>query len=508
MGSTFSSYQIARTGMYVSERGLYTTGHNISNVNTAGYSRQQTIIAETAPSSIGRFLVGIGADVQQTRQVRSQFLDNTYRQQSELFGYAEARSSVVEEIETILPEPSNTSLSSVIDKFFKSWEELSKDPGSLTVRASVRQRSIEFVDMVNHIGDQLNRLQNDTNMEIKNTIGDINSTAKQIAELNQKIMKVEGSGDQANDFRDERNLLLDDLSQMINIDISEKANGTVDVAIGGIYLVNGLKTNAIKADYNSNQSIFYTAKWENNDAFVQVRGGRLKGLIEARGDVDGYKGSVGNGSPVEGTDVNTDAALPGYKFNPSTENIISELRNGINIMVNLMTRKVNELHSGGVGLDGSSGVELFTKIDESLPLEMSNIQVNPLFNDDNGLNKIAASATGAGKNDNQVAQEIADLRSLKFFQDGNVTVDIDTYYSGIVSWVGAVGQEAGGLSDNQYTLLVQLQNNRDSLSGVSLDEEMTNMMKYQHAYNASARVINIVDEMIDQIVNRMGIVGR
>ncbi len=505
--SSFSSFEIARSGMYVSQRGLYVTGHNISNVNTPGYVRQQAMIADYAPRQFGQVgQIGLGADIQQTRQIRDQFLDNMFRNESQLLGHAEARKKMVEEVQTILSEPSDRGLNTVINQFFESWHELAKDPGSLTVRATVRQRGSAFADIVNHMGRQLDTLQRDLNTEIQIKINEVNHIASEIANLNSKILLNESSKDQANDFRDQRNLLLDDLAKLISVDIYERPNGMVDVSIDGMHLVGREKTETIIADHNKPNSYFLSPKWERTDRFVYLKGGTLKGLIEARGDVAGYKGSVENGSVVEKPDLADD--VEEFKFDPSSNNIIPELRRGLNMLVNLMVRQVNELHRQGVGIDGSTNVDFFTKIDNTLSFEMGNIRVNEALNDDDGLNKIVAAATNQVPGDNVVAQGIVELRRERFLKAGNLNVTTDDFYNAIITWVATTGQEAGRIAENQEMLTKQIQNKKEAISGVSMDEEMTHMMRFQHAYNASARVINIVDEMINRIVNHMGIVGR
>ncbi len=505
MGSTFSSYGIAVSGMYASQRGLYVTGHNISNVNTPGFSRQQAIIAESTPMNTSKGQIGLGADIQEIRQIRDQFLDVMYRNESESLGYWEAKSKTISDIESILGEPSGTGLQKSMDEFFQSWQEVSKDPSSLTVRAMVRQRGISLVDTINHIGNQLDKLQEDINTEIRLKIDDINQMAEQIATLNVQIMKSEVAGDAANDFRDERNLLLDELSKIVNIDVLERNNGMVYASIGGIYLVNGEEASAMKADYNKPNSLFLTAKWEEADTFVQLSSGSLQGLIESRGDVAGYKGSEENGSPSETTNVDIDASTSAYNFDPSgSKDIIPELRKGLNMMVSLLTRKINEIHRDGIGIDGTTGTDFFTRLDDTVPFEMGNIQVNPELDD---LDKLAVSATGA-QGDNTIAERIVAFRHEDFFTAKGLTVGVDDFYSSIMSWVGTTGQEAHRIAENQSKLAEQIQSNKESISGVSMDEEMSNMMKYQHAYNASAKVINVIDSMIDTIVSRMGVVGR
>ncbi len=507
MSSTFSSYQIARTGMDVSQRGLFVTGHNISNVNTPGYVRQQVIITESKPVQAGKHIIGIGPNVQETRQIRNEFLDNMYRNENNQLGYWEALSKTIDEIQTIMGEPYGQGLNKDIDQFFKSWSELSKNPGGLTERAIVRQRAISLLNTINHVGLQIDKIQKDLNKEIDLKIHEINTIAGEIAELNLKIVENEGKGNKANDLRDQRNLLLDRLSKYVSVDITEKPNGTTLITIGGMYLVNHNQTNTIISDYNAQDSVFYTAKWERDNKEIQLTGGLLKGLIDVRGDVASYKGSVENGSLIEGADINSDILTPGYQFTPGELNLIPELKKGLNIMVNTMARLVNDIHRTGVGLDGSSGLDFFVKIDTNLPFEMGNIALNTEFDDDNGLNKIAASISTM-PDDNTNAQRILEIRDKEIFTTANITTDIEGLYNAIIIWWGALGQEAMRAEDSQYQLTLQLQNQKETISGVSMDEELTFMMKYQHAYNASARTINVIDEMIDTIINRMGLVGR
>ncbi|NLY42402.1 MAG: flagellar hook-associated protein FlgK [Clostridiaceae bacterium] len=518
MGSSFASYEIARSGLYVSQRGLFITGHNISNVNTPGYVRQHLVTSESRPIALGSFQIGIGVSVDQTRQIRNQFLDILYRDESHLLGYAEAQSAVIEDVQAILGEPFSMGLGNAIDQFFQSWHELSKEPDSLAVRALVRERATVLVNMINHIGAQLDKLQEDMNAEIKLTIDMINDIAFKISELNVKIAGVDGTGDIPNDWLDERNNLLDELSKLVDIDVIEKSNGMVDVSVGGVLLVNGSKTTEMVADYNGPQSRFVTAKWKKDNPdeqpLVKLESGTLKGLLDARGNVQGFRGSIENGSlPREVDDVDHDIATDLYVFDPDADDapkgIIPNLRRGLNILVNVLARKVNQIHSQGSGLDGSTDNLFFTKIDDSLAFEIGNIQINPVFNGDEGLNKIAAARIGGSAGDNTIAQQIIDLRrNNSLFRTKNLLLNMDGYYNALITWIGSVGQESERIVQNQTILMTQIQNKKEAISGVSMDEEMTNIMKYQHAYNASARMINLLDEMIDQIINRMGVVGR
>ena len=242
MASGFGSYSIARSGLYVNERALDLIGHNISNVNTPGYVRQQAMIKNApfyAVSTNSKQIqqLGLGADLQQIRQIRNSFLDAMYRKENMTMGYWEARYKGVREIEAILADPMGDGLQDVMNGFWDSWQELSKEPESLTTRAIVRQRSQNLIHTINHIGSQLEKLIDDLGTEISVRIDEVNKITSQIAELNVKISSEELSGGTANDYRDQRNLLADRLTKLINADVSETIEGHMYITVEGFAIV-------------------------------------------------------------------------------------------------------------------------------------------------------------------------------------------------------------------------------------------------------------------------------
>lgn len=642
MAVGFASYEIARSGLSVSERGLFVTGHNISNVNTPGYSRQQAIIA-TGPYQNGpKYQVGFGADIQQIRQIRHSFLDNIYRKENTTLGYWESRGKTFEDIQSILSEPIGAGLQDSVNQFWNSWQELSKHPDSLTVRALVLQRGEALVHQINHLGTQIDKLQNDFNEEIRVRIDEVNQITAQIAKLNTTILKAEVTGDMANDFRDQRNLLVDRLTKLVDPDIYEMQDGQISVSVGGYFLVSGNKTTGLYAGTGSASGLFYTPKLEGSDIEVPIHGGILRGLLESRGEVLEEKGSYANGAPntkaditividtnsstpmdaayvskyidnlkAQGIDCNVNtisvaaagfpditAALDGVsglrqdagkyalvftdkdtgtaadindmisvlntkgmKASAITgslptgwatvasetggkiyteqaaadydsfitalgedtgtsvnegiseveqsQNILPDLKKRLNGLVNILAREVNYLHRSGktLGDPPTDGQDFFTVIDSSCPLEMGNIKLNDIFSTANGLNNIAASMNGAS-GDNTIAQKIANLRHMPLMKDTAGTLNMDEYYQSIILGVGHGGAEALSIAQNQMKLVESADLQRQSISAVSMDEEMANMMKYKYAYNASSRAINVIDEMIETIINRMGLAGR
>ena len=681
--SGFSSLSIAQSGLFASETGFNVTGHNIANVNTVGFSRQQAIISAATPDNSGVFPQGLGATIEQIRQIRNTFIDNVYRTENELLGYNETRLKTINDIESLLGEPMTEGLQSVFNDFWDRWSELSKNPESLTIRALVRQRAEALVNEFNHIGEQLDKLQDDLGSEIEVTVNEINSLATNIAELNAKILKVENGGDNANDLRDSRANYLDQLSRLINIEVNERQDGMVDVDVSGHSLVYKSETYKMYAGENKVGSLFNAPRWVIEDQLVNVRGGELKGLLESRGEsVIGTVGSVSNGSPsvktditfaidlsddtfgaanlnyiqanisdfidrlenkgidyqfnlityggdagaeapvqyanraafeaaiaglttrsatvdndfdavitrlqndvtyrdeanrilmvftnesIQGDEVNFNAAVlqtridslnqlgiktfissdasyigdtnpePGWQtvadetggniydlaivdFDTlgvdvntevneaistitSTDDIVPDIKKRLNALVNIIVREINSLHQEGMDLDGTLGDEFFVKVNDDFSLQMGNIKINPALGD---LDKIAAAKIAA-QGDNSMAQEIASLRNVTLYGNESESQSSDDYYRSIILKLGNTGSEAERITQGQYKLLESAQNQRTSISGVSMDEEMSNMIKYQYSYNAAVKVISLMDQCFEHIINKLGTQGR
>lgn len=685
----FAGYEIARTGLWTNERALNVTGHNIANVNTAGYVRQQAISMtgpyQTYYNANGLYQLGLGADIQQVRQIRHAFLDNIYRQENTTLGYWESRAKTFQDIQAILGEPMGAGLQNVLNQFWDSWQELSKEPDSLTVRALVRQRGEAVIQQVNHLGKQLDKLQNDLNEEILVRINEVNNITSQIAKLNVKIASVEAASDSANDFRDQRNVLVDRLSKLCDADVTEIQDGQLAVTLGGYFIVNRSEsTNLYAAEANAGD-IYDVAKLEGTNIVVPIRGGIIKGLMESRGEVRGEVSSPENGSPytkadivlavdVSGTDpanldkikagiddyinelnrpgidyniklitydengvltennfdatnistpggfldtvnglsnsgdsagtmqhlidalpasdfreganrymvvftgesldgdtgtaadplpyitdlinlgiktsvvtdpvynesgdipgeagwdritsltggklydMNTDitdfAALmnhmamdnvnDGISLVEETNNIIPDLKKRLNALINILAREVNYLHASGSTLAGNSGEPFFTAINDAYPLTLTNIRLNSNLSD---LNNIVTSVNGEN-GDNTIALKIANLRNNPIMNDASGTVSMDEYYQSTILSVGSGGQDAERISENQRSLVASADAQRQAITGVSMDEEMTNMMRYKYAYDAAARALNVMDIMMETIIERMGLAGR
>lgn len=481
MTSTFFGLEIARRGLQVQQRALDVTGHNVSNANTPGYTRQDAVMATTTPFPVpglytpaGAGQLGSGVEISEIRRLRDGFLDLQYRGENEALGYWEARWNAIQKVETILNEPSDSGLGKVFEQFWQSLEDLSKNPESLAARSTVLERGKTLAETFNYLDRQLQSLQSDLDSTIKVKVDEVNSFARQIADLNQQIQKIEVTGQRANDLRDKRDLLLDQLSKDVNIQVREDANGMVQVSIGGRLLVEGDRVEELIAK-DSNSDGFLDVMWKADNQSAQVTGGAIKGMSEMR------------------------------------DGLVSEIRGKLDKLAAVLGEKFNSIHKAGYGLDGSTGLDFFKTKDPATQISACNITANTDLED---LNKIAAAKPNGSitppyfdKGDGSNALELAQLlKQVKIGDLGDTT--FEDYYRAAIGELGVQGQQAKRMKENQELLVTQLDNNRQEVSGVSLDEEMVNMIRFQHAYAAAARVITALDEMLDLIIGRMGLVGR
>lgn len=468
MRSTFFGLEIGRKALQAQQRALDVTGHNIANANTPGFTRQQAVMATTSPFAmpafnrpIGAGQVGTGVMVQEIRRLRDDFIDLQVRQEVNRTGEWEAKQNALQKLEVIFNEPSDSGLRTVLDQFWESWQELSKKPELEAVRSLVRERGIAVAETFNHIDRQLTDLAVDLDASIKIKVDEINNIAGQIAALNDQIVRIEVQGDRANDLRDKRDLLIDELSKIIQVTVSENQYGAVTVTIGGRALV-AESTVAQIAAVPGGAFGYVDLQWLSDGTAVSVRSGIIRGMLDVR-----------------------DSVVPGY-------------RTQLDAMANALVTAANAEHSAGFGLNNATGINFF----DAAGTTAGTIAVDANILAD--LDNIAAASVINAPGDGSNALDIARLKHQNLIG----TATIDDYYRGMVAQLGVQSQEATRMVDNQNLLVAQLENRRQEVSGVSLDEEMTNMIKFQHAYNAAARVVTAMDEMLETIVNRLGMVGR
>ncbi|QGQ93517.1 flagellar hook-associated protein FlgK [Paenibacillus psychroresistens] len=528
MRSTFTGIEIAKRSLFTQQAALQTTGHNIANANTRGYTRQVVNMVAAKPlEAVGLMRstvpgqMGQGVEFDHIDRIREKFLDNQFQNENKNLGDWEIRRDTLDKLEAIVAEPSDTGIRQVIEGFWNSWQELSKSPENLTARVLVKERALALTDAFNHTGKQLDDLSKDLTENIEVKVNQSNSYAGQIAKLNNEIFRVEGLGDNANDLRDQRDLLVDDLSKIINVTVTEDPSG-YNVKMGTIELVNG------KDVTSTLTSAIFNASFADGN----LDSGEVHGMIQSRDvNVANFKFQLDSMMKVIATgDINVTlpkgTVIPeGTSFDGITTYTGSVEDRTITSPMEVTVAGINGLHSlgySGIGGVVKTGVPFFTLKPGSTEFNATSVTVNQdildnvaniststrTFMDSDGVEKVV-------KGNNDMALLVSAVRNQKVnFEpspSGNpILTDgtFDEFYRSLVGELGVQSQEATRQATNQKVLVDQVDSNRQSVSGVSLDEEMANMIKYQHAYNAAARSLTTFDEMLDKVINSMGVVGR
>lgn len=490
MSSIFTGYSIATTGMLVNQAGLTVCSHNISNVETSGYSRQRMISTDlnVLKTSVGT--LGTGTTMESVQRARDIYLDRSFRQQNAELGYWSAKSTTLTDVQDVLNElesddgTSDDGLQQAITDFFDSWDDLSTDASSIESRTAVLSAAQALMDMVGQINNQLTELQEDCVTKLEDAVNDVNDYAQQIVDLNVQIKELEAQNVDANDLRDQRDLLLDELSLLTNLSVTEQDGGMVDVSISGIPLVQGSNSYTLECSGDGSTGDPLTVRSVEFDTIVKVNSGCIEAYLE---DAD-----------QTGMATIDETEIP-YNLTTSSDSSISNMWQALNDLVTTIAYKVNELQTSGVDANGDTGIDFFVAIDDTQPLSLSNIRVNAELD----YNKIAAGTTGESE-DNTIAAQIAELDEGEYFQYDGLTMDFSDFYQNVVSWVGTAGEEAESTYDNQNLLVDSVDAQRQSLSSVSLDDEMSKVIQYQQVYNASAQVLSTLDSLLEDLIEELG----
>jgi len=511
--SSFLGLNIALKGIYASQNSIYTIDHNISNADTPGYSRQVTYQQASTPLKVNSRsgMIGTGVDTTGIKRIRDLFLDNRYWYQNANYGEWNIKSNSMSELEAIMDETSEDGLNGVLSEFTASLEELNKDPESTEIRTTVIQNAVSLCQYLNSAASTLTALQKEYNTNIKIKVNQVNSLAQQISDLNEQIYKAEITGSTANDLRDQRTLLIDELSALADIEVNEYSGGTLtngnkdsrlQITINGKTLVNHFNVNKLECytidEAGAVNDGLYGIRWQKTGEELNIKGGEIKAYMDLR---DG----TGTGSEYKG--------IP-YYMN-MLDNFAQTLAKAFNEGIYSDGTKHCNGHADGYDLDGGTGTRFFTfdglsssefmasgadTASRYSGISAANISISTDMLED--TSKLAAASSGGGAGNNENAAILLEIFSdNKVFKEGMP----EDYVNTIVSNMGVCSSFAVRMLDNNESMLNAIDTNRISVSGVLLDEETTNLIKYQQTYNASAKVISVLDELLDVTINGMGV---
>ncbi len=463
MSGIYGILGMGSRALLINQKAMDITGHNIANVNTPGFSRQRVNLSTNDPVSFFQpGQMGTGVKALEIQRIYDRFLGAQINNENQSLGRWDAQKSTFEKVEMIIDETSGYGLSQAMNEFWNAWQDLVDNPSGQAERVSLLNKSENMADRFQKFYGDIQQVREDINNSISGTTEEINLIAGQIADLNQQVSVIEAGGQNANDYRDQRDLLLKELSSKIDINSFEGDDGMVTVIVGGGNpLVQDSSSWSLSVAPDTGPDNQDMVVWEDGygnvtDITANISGGKLKGWIQAR-----------------------DVEIPDYLDRLDT------LAQGI-------MEQVNVIHRAGFDLNGGTNRDFFTG---GSAFDMA---VNSDIVDN--VNLIAAAGNPGGlPGDNENAIAIAGLQYGLLMSGGMVT--FDDYYNSLVSDVGSDVQKASINFEHQTSMTTHIENYRESISGVSIDEEMVNLIKFQHAYDAAAKLISTADEMLSTLIN-------
>ena len=583
MGSLY----IGASGLQTSQNALNTTAHNLSNIDTTGYTRQQVQLSDKRyialsvdPNSVNNKQTGLGVTYSRVKQIRDYFLDKTYRKESGRSMFYEVSTEVMEEVESQLGEMNGEAFQTTITDFWTSIQELAKDPASSVSQGLLVQRASEFVERATAVYEGLSSYQDNLNTQIKKQVDKINDYGNMLLTLNDQIRAIESGGiEHANDLRDARNQVLDELSELASITYGEDLYGNVYVQIEGVDFVKGGACYEIGTYVDVNTG-FYTPFWPQNASYrVMDNGtreynidgaevfdlnreissdlntdiGGLKAMLLARGD-----------HRADYTDIEGD-------YDSVSQSVVMNIQAEFDQLIHNVVTKVNSILADAAGVqqgsitledgtllegarfadvdsngymrrDDGSPIQLFGKVSTDNYRKVSgtvtytdedgNIQTKTgefwVFNEEDPSAPESLYSVKNLQIDRELMQrpamlgfrlpdgseDTATAEALKAaFTEESYTLNPNVkkkttfvdYYTDLVAQVANSGSVYRSIYTNQESTVEAANSAREQVVGVSSDEELSNMIKFQNAYNASSRYINVISEMLEHIINTLGV---
>jgi len=541
LSQAFFGFNVSLRGLYTAQRSLVIVNHNINNVNTPGYSRQYAVQTAGNPLPIydGTGMLGTGSKIISIERIRDEYIDFKYWNEQSSRGEWSAKKEVLSDLEAFFNEPSDSGFTTIMDDFYRALHELAKDPSSTAVRTLVKQKAVTLTKYFNSMATRLEELQADVNNRIKEKVSEINSYATQIMQLNRQIYMFELTGDNANDLRDQRTVLVDKLSQLVDIQVNEVVVGKLPngndekhfvITIGGKALVDHFSVSELIAIHrsdklNPNEDIpnLYEVMWADGNK-LNLKGGELKGYLDVRDGNEGVNGSPSyKGIPFYIRELNQFVQTFAMNFNEGYTRIERDSNGFITSFDNTTPGHVDGYGLNSSGATSPTGVRFFTITGKgNTPMSSSEFTGTASGDDEiincyyrmtaknftvsldilNNLELISVSDTAGEAGNINILNRLLEYREdVKMFIEGKP----EDYMKSLVSNLGIDSQHAETLSNIQRTVINQLENRRLSNSGVSLNEEMANLVKFQHAYNAAAKMITTLSEIYDTLINRLGV---
>lgn len=530
----FGSLYVGTSGLQTSQNALNTTAHNMANVDTTGYTRQQILLGtrtyntlSVSASAVSYQQYGLGVYYSQVRQVRDEFIDKTYRKESGRCEFYATNTKVIEEVEDLFGEFQGVEFSEALENLWESIQELDKDPCKLTNESLFISRCEEFLERAALVYQGLSEQQDNLNKQVKTNVEQINAYGEELIEINKQILKIEsGDIENANDLRDRRNLILDELGKLGRISYDEDMYGVVTVKFEGVDFINADTYNKIEV-YRDEETGFYTPYWKQLATYkpgadgepqldldaarvydpeqviaaeLNTDIGSMRAILLARGE------KRATYHDLEDVDTYNDEIAQSVLMNIQAE--FDQLVYKVTTAINAALREAAESEPNTNYMKDADGnpYQMFELVstDPELGFTIGNIIVN------DELKREPASLSFRlqdGSEDKETTRKL-----VAAFSDETHTLNpnlktktnLIKYYSNLIAQISNTGEANKEIQAAQENTVNETFSAREQLVGVSSDEEMEFMIKFQNAYNASSRYINVVNEMIEHILNTLG----
>lgn len=454
---------IARTGLTAAQAQISTTSQNVTNAQTPGYSRQRVKLVPGYPAQLPQGTFGTGVLVDGVDRMRDELIDAAFRRDSQGAAYSEERRDALQGVENILGEPSETGLASSIEQLWNAFSDLSTNPDSAAGRGVVRQRAAQVATQLNGYGNQVVDAQTVARTRLLEQANRVNALSAQVADINARIVAAEAAGNQAPDMRDQRDLKIDELASLVGATAYPQADGSVNINVGGDSIVDGADFKPIRIQAVPSSptklgvALGAAPSGGGLSETMYMIGGQMQGTLEA--------------------------------YNVTYPDALAQLDGVAAALVS----STNAIHT--TGFVGTNPAGNFYDASRTTA---RTIRLDPAIAADVSL--IAASGVSGQTGDNSVAIRLSQLRSTAVPINGQNS-SIGEGYRTVVSSIATSVSAANGVATSARTLAAQGDVRRESIKGVSVDEEMVNLMKYQQSYAAAARLITVVDELSQTLIN-------
>jgi flagellar hook-associated protein 1 FlgK len=457
MSINFSAFEIGRRALNSNQFGISITGQNIANINTPGYSRKRVQMAEASTVNVSGHTLGTGVKVLGVEAFRDNLIQSRIQTETGIAGRLTSYRDSLSPVETALNSSDTGGLQNAISSFFGAFRDLDANPSSLSLRAVATQRGANLAGSFQSTRAKLDFIRTDVDGQLRSAVDQVNTLSSHIAKLNSDIRTVESSGGDASSLHDQQTELVNKLSDLAGVRQTQNADGSINLTIGeGRPLVTGDKAFTLQA---VNTPPLGLASLTIDGQPVTIEEGRIRG------------------------------------FQDAMDEISSQITNLDNLAATVVDR-VNTLHASGTDLDGNAGGKFFS---DSPAVTAANISLDPTVKANPRL--VVASALAQPGQNGTIAGEIANLMTDTNSTVGSQTGSFSGIYGSMLSDMGSKINSAENNLQTQTAIIAQATAQRDSVSGVSLDEEAINLLQYQKAFEAAARFIKVADEMTQTILS-------